>query len=248
MRNNIFLLLLIVLTINACDNQNVPDCLKKRGDMTFFEKKVENFNNIEMYDAFNVELIKDTFDLVEVECSNNLKQNIGIKVDTLERKLIINDDSFCGIVRNNSDMPNLKIHYSNPISSFYIYGNSSVKSEDTVDIERYVFTSRAGKLNVLNNCRNVGVDVWLGTGEFIIKGWADNFHCDARGTSKIDVSQLAVKTADVETHSTGDIYVNVSDSIHCNFFWVGNVYCTQNPKSYVENQKNSTGKLITNYK
>ena len=245
MKKYIFLLLTIII-FSTCDNQNVPDCLKKTGDIIKFNQPLDKFTAIFLYDAFTAKLVKDTVNYLEVECGKNLKDNLGFKVDSTGL-LTIHDDSFCGIVRNNSDMPSVTIHYTQPISDLYLYGNSYVYSTDSVNVARYVFTSRAGKLDVISNCDNVGVDVWLGTGEYTIKGKAKYFHSDARGTSKIDASELIAQKAVLETHSSCDMYVNISDSITCKFFWSGNIYTKNNPHSIVENNKNSTGKLITNY-
>ncbi|MCQ2973412.1 MAG: DUF2807 domain-containing protein [Bacteroidales bacterium] len=238
-KNILFLLLLL---FNGCDNSNAPDFFKSVGKEVsktiYFDNLITLLN---VKDAFDVYLVKDTIDYITITCGENLIDKIDAKLSDEHTIELTNENEF-RIVRNYNGIPQAEVHYKT-ITNVYAYGSAKVVSKDTIDIERYVFTERVGELDVIVKSPQIIVNVWFGTGNYKVRGVCNDFYTEPRYSSIINAEELIVNNAHIDTYSSGNVYVNPQDSLIANIYWTGDIIYQGNPFVKLI-EKQGKGKII----
>ncbi|MBO4243606.1 MAG: DUF2807 domain-containing protein [Bacteroidales bacterium] len=229
MRSRFFGLIISLAALCGCDNPNAPDFFKSVGDevtdTTFFDDFVTLYN---IDNSFDISIVKDTVDYAVVTCGKNLIDKV--KADWTEPHAIsFTNGNEYPIVRNYEGVPKAELHYTYPGLNIYLNASCKVHSQDSVDLCRIVFTDRAGNLDLITNANDFCLEVWFGTGTFNVRGRSEIFRCEPRYSSIIDASQLSVKKAFINQFSTGDVFVNPTDSLIAKIFWTGDIVYKGNP-------------------
>ncbi len=229
MRTRFLVLILCLLTLGGCDNPNAPDFFKSIGsevtDTIFFEDFVTLYN---IDDAFDISLVKDTVDYAVITCGENLIDKVKPTCTETHAISFTNENEY-RIVRNYEGVPKAELHYTNSGLNIYLNSSCKVHSEDSVDVHRLVFTDRTGDLDIITNAKDFRLSVWMGGGTFKIRGRSESFHCEPRYSAIIAASQLLVKKAYIDNYSTGNVYVNPTDSLTAQIFWTGDIIYSGNP-------------------
>ena len=213
----------------GCNNENAPDFFKSIGDEVI---DVWHFDSLitlyRLNDAFDVSLVKDTADFAIITCGKNLLNKVKWRFDGANTVACENENEY-RIVRNYEGVPKLEIHYTYTDLNIYVNGSCKVHSSDSVDVKRIVFTERIGNLDLITNAPEFVLEVWFGTGRFNVRGKCERFRSEPRYSAIIDASQLSVKKAIIDQYSTGNVYVNPTDSLTAKIFWTGDIIYTTNP-------------------
>ncbi len=218
-----------VVVTTSCDNENAPDFFKSIGDEVTQEWHFDSLITVfRINDAFDVSIVKDTADFAVVTCGKNLIDKVKWEFAGANTVEFTNDNA-CRIVRNYEGVPKIEIHYTYSDLNVYVNGSGRVHSSDSVDVKRVVFTERIGNLDIITNAPEFVLEVWFGTGRYYVRGKTDCFRCEPRYSAIVDASQLSVKKAFVDNYSTGDVYVNPSDSLTAKIFWTGDIIYSGNP-------------------
>ena len=213
----------------GCDNPDAPDFFKSIGDEVTDTIRFEDFITLyQIDDAFDISLVKDTVDYAIITCGKNLKDKV--KADFLgDHTVSCTNGNEYRIVRNYQGVPKLELHYTYTELNIYLNSSCKVHSDDSVDVRRVVFTGRAGNLDLITNCYDFCLEVWFGTGTYSVRGRSESFHCEPRYSAIIDASQLMVQKAFINQFSTGDVYVNPTDSLTAKIYWTGDIIYSGNP-------------------
>lgn len=229
MRSRFFGLIISLAALCGCDNPNAPDFFKSVGDevtdTTFFDDFVTLYN---IDNSFDISIVKDTVDYAVVTCGKNLIDKV--KADWTEPHAIsFTNGNEYPIVRNYDGVPKAELHYTYSGLNIYLNASCKVSSSDSVDVSRFVFTGRAGGLDVITNSTILSLDIWMGTGFYNVRGKTDCFCSEPRYSAIIDASNLEVKKAIINHYSTGDVFVNPSDSLVAKIYWTGDIIYKGNP-------------------
>lgn len=229
MRIRFFTLVVWLAAIFGCDSPDAPDFFKSIGDEVTevwrFDSLITLYN---FNDAFDVSIVKDTADFAVVTCGKNLIDKVKWSFAGANTVDFDNENEY-RIVRKYEGVPKVELHYSYPELNIYLKGSCRVHSSDSVDVRRIVFTNRIGNLDVITNSPTFVLEVWFGTGKYFVKGKCENFRCQPRYSAIVDASQLSVKKAYIDNYSTGDVFVNPTDSLVANIFWTGDIIYGGNP-------------------
>ncbi len=224
MKKTSYLTLVAALALSmSCDNKDLPDFLKSEGEAATDTVTLKPYQNLVIKNNAHIELVKDTRDYAIVKYGENLIDNIDIDLDEATSTLSIADNSKSGIVRNNKSIPKIECHFS-LLCNIFARACVKVSSNDTVDIQRYVFEEYIGELDVKSNAPTLALEITNGSGEYTLSGRADTIDIDARYTSIVDASRLTAKVARVESHTTGDVTVCATDSVYATIKHTGDVY------------------------
>ena len=221
---NFFTRIATVLAVfaSACDNENLPDFMKSSGAQVSDTVVVKSYKDLIVNNNFRIELVKDTRDFIVVEYGENLIQNVSVKYDEASASVSVLDDTKFGMVRNNQAVPKLKCHFS-LLCNIFAHSSVIVSSDDSIDVRQYVFDGFVGGLDVVSNSPEVRLEVAEGSGTYRITGMTDRLEVDARYTSIVDAEGLQARVAHVESHSTGDVRVNASDTVYAGIHHTGDV-------------------------
>ena len=213
----------------GCDNPDAPDFFKSIGDEVTQEWHFDSLITVfRVKDNFDVSLVKDTADYAIVTCGKNLINKVKWEFSGANTVEFTNDNAY-RIVRNYEGVPKIEIHYSYSDLNIYANGSCRLHSSDSVDVKRVVFTERIGNLDLITNAPELILEVWFGTGRYNVRGKTDCFRCEPRYSAIIDASQLSVKKAFVDNYSTGNVYVNPTDSLTDKIYWTGDIIYSGNP-------------------
>ena len=219
----LYICVCVALLIVACDNKNLPDFMKSAGSLATDTVNIEKpYKELIINNNCHVSLVKDTRDFVVVEYGENLIENIQIKFDEASSTLSVSDDSKFGLVRNNSSVPKIKCHFS-LLCNIFAHSSVIVCSNDSVDVRQYVFDGFVGGLDVISNSPDVRLEITDGSGTYKISGRADCLDVDARYTSIVDAEGLRTRVAKVESHSTGEVRVNATDTVYAEIHHTGDI-------------------------
>lgn len=229
MRLRFFGIIFFMAAFLGCDSPDVPDFCKSIGDEVTQEWHFNSLITVfHINDAFDVSLVKDTAEYAIVTCGKNLIDKVKWQI-TNPNTVEFTNDNACRIVRNYEGVPKVEIHYTYSDLNVYVNGSCRVHSSDSVDVKRVVFTERIGNLDIITNAPEFVLEVWFGTGRYYVSGKTDCFRCEPRYSAIVDASQLSVKKAFVDNYSTGDVYVNPTDSLTAKIFWTGDIIYGGNP-------------------
>ena len=74
----------------ACNKESAPDFLSSFGKVVTIEKKLQTFNRVFIQDEFDVELIQDSQNRIEISYGENVVDKISAEV--MEGELILKND------------------------------------------------------------------------------------------------------------------------------------------------------------
>lgn len=229
--------------ICACDNENLPDCMKSAGNTdTMTTILPKGLKNLVVDNNFMVTLVPDTEDYMIIKYGVNLMENVSIKADINNSTVTLTDATTGKIVRNNKPVPEAEYHFTN-IENIIVNSHSSITSTDSVDIASYTFNERIGALNIINKAPIVSLTISDGTGEYILQGKADSISIKAHYTAIVKAENLKTKAAAVENYSTGNIYVTAADKVYAEIHHTGNIYVNNKATTILSNNSGK-GKIL----
>lgn len=206
----------------SCDNKNLPDFMKSEGDMMSNTVDLKPYKELVVNNNCIVSLVKDTRDYIVIEYGENLMDNFHVDYDEAAECVSVSDDTKFGMVRNNSSVPKIECHFTS-LCNIFAHASVLINSDDAVDVRQYVFDGFVGGLDVVNNSPEVRLEIADGSGTYKMSGFADCLDVDARYTSIVDALELEARVAKVESHSTGDVMVNATDTVYAEIHHTGDV-------------------------
>jgi hypothetical protein len=239
----VYLLAFIMLVFSACDNEKSPDCFKKTGEIETKIIDLDSFEYIDINDLFNVVLIQDSTNKLEIKGGKNVIQKVEFtQNDTL---LSIENTNTCNWTRSYQEVIELDIHFTE-LKRVGIYGQVYLTNRDTIyssDLSIVVY-SKASKANLTVNTNQFRFSLWEATGEYYLHGKTNYSYYGTGRYGYIYAKDLKSKYVRASNESTGDIYVNADNSIQAWLSSYGNIYYTGNATDITIEEESSTGKLI----
>jgi hypothetical protein len=236
-----FLFLNFVFLMSSCKKENLCDCLKGTGSMVKEKRSVDNFTIIEVHKNIFVTIIQDTVTFVEVEAGKNLLPLI--KTDVRSGLLYITNDNTCNWVRSYEKEIHVYVHVKNlfEISS---YSGRDITSSNTITSPvLFVHNFFSGNI-FLDISTNESYTKQRGSGgDITITGHTDYNYIFSQGYGFVHLEKLQSNTATVSQNGTGDIHLNVRNSMDVEITGSGNVYYSGNP-SINQHASPGSGKLI----
>ncbi|OFX17559.1 MAG: hypothetical protein A2033_00285 [Bacteroidetes bacterium GWA2_31_9] len=232
----------IVFFLASCRKENCFDCFKGVGKQTTEQRNLNNFQIISIYDPFQVYLIQDTLNKIELEGGENLLGLISSDINNNE--LIIKNNNKCNWSRSyKKSIITLNIHF-NKLDSLYIVGECDVFSKDTINFNhmRLNFES-TGSLNIKLKGNNL--DFWqIGNGDFTLEGNVSSYFIGSLGSGNIFSKNLHSHFTYVTARHTANCYIYSDKILEIIELGYGNVYYSGNPDSIYIKTIVGNGKII----
>ncbi|OFX53945.1 MAG: hypothetical protein A2046_14400 [Bacteroidetes bacterium GWA2_30_7] len=240
----LLLLLFIVFFLASCRKENCFDCIKGVGKHTTEKRELSYFKIITINDPFQVYLIQDSINKIELEGGENLINSVSTEIN--DNELIINNFNKCNWARSyKNSIITLNIHFKK-LDILYINGECDVFSKDTInsDVFRLDFGG-IGSLNIKVNSKEFYL--WqTGNGDFTISGKANYYLLGSLGSGNVYSNNLKSHFIDITSKSTADCYINTDNILNVTELGYGNIYYSGKPKSINIKTIVGNGKLIEN--
>jgi len=200
------------------------------------------FKQIILYDKINLILTYDSLQSVKIETGKNMLS--GIQTTVADSILTIRNNNTCNLFADPSNQVNIYIS-GNQLQNIAYYGAGNITSTNTLYLPEFRMDAWKGSgsvnLDLVSNqayaiVRTENVDITF-------KGHSNYTYVYASEAGSINLQDFSSVYMDVEQKSVRDMYIRVTDSLHANILYKGNLYYTGNPRK-VDSYITSTGKLI----
>lgn len=236
----IFLLPIGLIGLSGCNKSE--DCFTNTGAIVKEERRVGDFDSIDVRDYVNLILSQDSVNKVVVEAGQNIIS--GITTEVIDRQLLIDNTLKCNWLRSYSKPINVYISVKN-LQKIYYLGSGNVTSTN-------ILKTTLLKLEIWGGCGSIDLDLDVHQGIFALQlGTADitlHGNCTICSIYQGDYGIFQckeLKTGYNQTTNRGsnDCYINVTQYLDATIDAIGNIYYTGNPDS-VKTKINGTGQLI----
>lgn len=242
----ILILYFIVIFLTSCRKENRFDCVKGVGNNASVQREIGDFRIITIKDPFQVYLIQDTFNRVEIIGGENLLQSVTTEVDNDNNELIIRNRNLCNWTRNyKKSIISLNIYFKK-VDIIYISGECDVFSKDTIKFKdlRIDFAS-TGTIDI--KVKGNEFYFWqTGNGDFTISGEAGYYFIGSLASGNIYSTNLISHFVDVTCRSTTNCYVFTDNVLNVLELGYGDIYYNGNPPKIYVKTIVGDGKLIQN--
>lgn len=226
----------------GCKKENMGDCFKSTGNIETEMRSLAIFNRIEVEDNVNVFIRFDDEHKAEVTSGKNLLSMIETEVR--DQTLFIRNNNKCNWVRSFKKPVNVTV-YCEYLDELIARGFGTVETLDT--IQQATFYSEqwlaSGEVKLLLNTNEVYIKSHTGPADFDCRGTTDFLYSYNSSQGILDLRHLKANDAFVWNKGTGNIYVQVEDSLEVLIESVGDIYYSGNPGTIIHTGSGS-GELL----
>jgi len=236
-KRQIYLLALVFLY--SC---NLENCYQATGGETIEIRQLSDFNEIEINDVFDIYLQQDTVNEIKIICGENLIPQISTKVS--DKKLVLSNNNICNWTRSFKNKIEVTISFIS-IKYLLLNGECNIFSNDTLFGNKILIDNYSGvsSMQLSLNYDTIHFSLHSGTGDFILNGSTNIAYYYNHGTGYLFSQELVCSKIFITNSSTGDCYVNATNSLFVSIIGNGDIYYKGNPEINF-GEMTSGGKLI----
>jgi len=239
---NRLVLLFCVILFSSCSKDDWCNCLKSEGAQTTEIRDLPEFTAVELDHNIDLVVKQDTFYKVEVTCGKNLIDGISTEVNY--GKLVLNNNNKCNWLRDLDNKFTVTITVKDLVA-IENFGAGNINFQDTLHTNVFQIDNRegSGNLNLILDCNEAYLKTHTGPADIIASGKVNYCYVYCAGNGYFRGRQLESKDVYVQSVSTGNCYVNASNSLTVRIEYDGDVYYTGNPAT-IESVISGNGQLI----
>jgi Protein of unknown function (DUF2807). len=239
MKFNIYILFFLLLcTFTQCKKLG----LQSPGLIIINERSTQSFTKICLFDNINLELTQGTIEKIQIEAGENIQSMIT--VDFVGDSVILKNKARSLIT--NPDQKIIARISVKKLNSISYQGSGNIICTNTITSPLFEVYSNTGAGNVYLNLNShiLNSGIYGENADFIFGGHADSCYtyCSSRGT--IDYRNFMTDRLLIDYSSVRDAYVNVTNALYGNIFYVGNVYYKGHP-AIVSVKERDKGRVIS---
>jgi hypothetical protein len=203
------------------------------------EISLEQFQNVKISGIYNLVLVQDSTDRLEIKGKNDIG---SIDAITTNDTLIIDDHKKRSF---NPDRNSLVLHFTS-IEQLELFDPVQLSNRDTIKAENFRFFAlgEIAEVRIVIKCNYLLLTTDSNTlGYLYFSGRADNCWIWNRYGSCIYADSLHCRDAAIYNESVGVVNINASDNLNAFIRGPGNIGYYGNPAIMIS-EKRGTGKLI----
>ncbi len=219
------------------------DAFFNAGPTVTNEIALPGFDVIEAQNMYELELVNDTVNKIQITCGKNLQSHLDVKV--VDNILYLNHD-----VKNTWSRKYEKIKlklYSRPFSRINVRQPVKIFNKDIYKGPAFTLVDW-GKFSEVD--MNVDVEYCLiamssdNFGNFKVKGKAATATFWGWGSCLVRADSLITNNCTVLHRGMGNVYVHAVDQLNVSIEFSGNIYYTGNPSNLVIDNHTGSGMLV----
>ncbi|MGB7784470.1 MAG: head GIN domain-containing protein [Salinimicrobium sp.] len=229
MRRSIFILALLALSIQTANAQwwSGSKKIKGNGNMKTENRKVSDYDAVELEGSMNVQLVAGNEGALKVEAESNLLEYIVTEVNGDELKISTKEGY------SLSPSGNHKILVTVPfreISAVTLTGSGDIRTSDKITAENFeVKITGSGDIKLPLQAKNARASI-TGSGDIDLVGSARDFDCKVTGSGDISAFEFKCENVDATVTGSGDIQVYASEELRAKVPGAGDIEYKGNPK------------------
>jgi hypothetical protein len=235
----IFLKLSIIgIFLISCSKEVIWD----EGEVAIRTVRTVKYDTIEFRGIFDVLLVQDTIDFVNIFCGENLINHV--RTHQKRRYIEISESSEMNWTRNYKRTL-VEMHFTQ-ISQIYIHEGVSMKSSAPVkspflSIHDY---SGVSEIEIEVDCSGFALSVLRDNfGIYKINGTSGYTRLESDGSAHFRTENLVTDSCHINHNGIGDCYVNAKRILEGNITGIGRLFY-KNYSSLLVNIENNKGKII----
>ena len=236
--NTFILFFLLLCTFTHCKKLG----LESPGQIVIKERSTQPFTKICLFDNIDLQLTQDTTERIQIEAGENIQSMIT--TDFSADSLILKNKAR-GLM-TNPDQKIIAHVFVKTLNSISYQSSGNIACSNTITNPFFEIYSNTGAGNVYLNLNThiLNAGIYGENADFIFDGHADSCYtyCSSRGS--IDYRNFVTDKLLIDYSSARDAYVNVSDALYGNIFYLGNIYYKGHPSIVSVNEKNK-GRIIS---
>jgi hypothetical protein len=183
---------------------------------TSFE--ISPFKSIDIFGAFDVELIKADKEDIQIDYNGVHRDNIVLDVYRDKLKLKLKNrhyiDEWTSSSQEYRPSRNVKVKlYYKEIESITANAGANIQSDDVFKLKEFdINAGMGGIVNLKVNCRNIAVKTSMGA-EVFMKGKAEELEVNANMGGVLNASALESKFVQVRASMGADVHVQVLEEL-----------------------------------
>lgn len=214
----------------SCNREDAPDCIQTGGEQASENRTMEAFNNIELRDYIQYELVHNDEYAIEIIGPGNLLKDIITEVK--DGKLIVSNGNTCNFVR--SYKRKIKVRILAPrFGEIDHAASGDVSSSDTLRQSRFIMNFRhaTGQVNLKLHCDTVSLFMHTGSADCVASGISRTTELFSNGLGFLDASGLQTDNLFIRQSSIQPLKANAAGYLYCVILSRGDVYMYDNPQS-----------------
>lgn len=232
--------MMLLLMFTSCNK-----ALFDAGDTVTTIKVVnEPFTTIDIENIFDITLVNDTVNKVEVTCGENLQSYVSVNV---KDGILYLDHSVKQNWSRSYEKIKLKVHLTfGP--RIDIHEPISLKTEGVFKCDNFTIIDfwKVSEVDVAIDADFCGIYMSSDNfGYFKVKGKAQSADIWGWGSAYVMADELVIAgNCHVKQRGMADVYVNVAGQLSVSLEFTGDVYYKGNPSQIIIEQQLSSGRLI----
>lgn len=242
MNKQVVLAFILIIVLAGCQKKNRFDCIKRTGNIQTETRNLNQFDVVEIENNFDLFLIQDTVNFVDVKAGANLIANVETSISN--QKLQLRNNNKCNFTRSYKHNIELYLHFKK-LNEIIYHGTGPVTSLNSIYNESFTFNCWDGTDTVKLDLEVplVYTNIHTGVADLIVKGHAEQLFAYARSSGTFRMQQFFCKNVYTNNLSSSDHFFYVENKLEALVQYVGNTYYKGNPKEIVKTE-NNTGKLL----
>jgi len=237
--------LVLIMLMISCTKENALDCFKTHGKQTLISRSLQEFDKIEIYDNFQVQVVPSSEYKIEISAGENITKSVETVVNN--KTLEIRNNNKCNFVRGYKRSIDVTVHLPF-INHIFNRGVSIVTiDEDFAQDSISVRVGSSGDLH-LNGHYTTIKTVSNGNGDMYVSGTAKVLYVYTNGINFVNTEKLKVTDfMFIHTESLGDCFVNAdsTQTFAYNIQKTGNIYFSGTPANLIDySEPTAIGKAI----
>ncbi len=223
--------ILSLLLFSCNSNFSFTNELNGKGAVTTKEHALQPFNQVNVSNSWDVELIKGEEPKMIVEANENLHENMefSVKNDVLD----ISSKRNIG----NAEAKNIKVYYVGNLLKIGAHSGSDVTSNEIFKQNKMDIDASSGaEISLIIDVQTTLAEASSGA-EIELSGTSENFEVRGSSGAEIDAENLKTLSAKADASSGAEIDLNVTEDITAEASSGGDIEYSGNPKT--TNIKNS---------
>lgn len=235
----------LIIGFSSCQREQWDDCISSTGKDKTIVRQLSDFDALEVYDQFEIELIQDTSGTQRIELTAGANLLEGIQTEVSEGVLLLRNRNICNFVRRFNPKIILRI-YLRDLKKIEAYGNSRFISPDTLHLQNLsIYQLAVNTFDLKVHTQEMEVQS-LDAGTFTLRGRCAVLKGSVERVSALDARDLACRYVLIDSHTPLDLYVRGSEVIFVKIFNKGNIYYAGDaPSQKLElNERKGSGYLL----
>jgi hypothetical protein len=210
---------IFVLALSVCSCH-----IKGSGDVIKQGRTVPSFNSLRVDGSYNVHLKQDSIFKLEIEADDNFLSHI--ETDVSGNTLKIHNKGR----RNFKHITKLDIYISAPsYEKIELRGSGGIQGVNVINSGSLeCIITGSGNMDFNTQSSNLNLTI-TGSGNIKMIGNTEHLTTNISGSGNIEAFNLFAKTADAKVSGSGDININVQNSLNARVSGSGNITYMGNP-------------------